>query len=414
VSSNTGRVTGDDARDTARVGPAATEAEAEPAARDALAYPGRVAILGGGQLARMTAEAAARLGLEVAILEREPDSPAARMAARALVGTWDDREALRALAEGALAVTLENEFVDAAGLAWLAEQGVPVFPTARTLALVQDKLEQKRFMERAGVPVPALRAVEGAADVERAGAEWGWPVVLKARRNGYDGYGNATLNGPEDIARELDRLGWPARGLLVERWVPFERELAVMVARGRGGACAVYPVVETVQRNHICHVVRAPAEVPAEVGAHAARVARQAVEAIAGIGVFGVELFLTEEGGVIYNEIAPRPHNSGHYTIEGCQTSQFENHLRAVLGLPLGETALVAPAAVMVNLLGMRAGPARAEGLAAALAVPGAHVHIYGKAASRVGRKMGHVTALGASLAEAEARARRAADAIVL
>jgi 5-(carboxyamino)imidazole ribonucleotide synthase len=385
---------------------------AAPAARDALPYPAQVAILGGGQLARMTAEAAAGLGLEVAILERAPDSPAARIAARSLVGAWDDRGALAALAAGALVVTLENEFVDAVSLAWLEEQGAPVFPTAHTLSLVQDKLEQKRLMAAAGLPVPPFRAVASSADIEHAAAEWGWPVVLKARRDGYDGYGNATLRAAADIEPALRRLGWPERALLVESWVEFERELAVMVARGRGGATVVYPVVETVQRDHICHVVRAPAPVAAEVAARAAAIARAAVGACGGIGVFGVELFLGADGQVVYNEIAPRPHNSGHYTIEACQTSQFENHLRAVLGLPLGDPALVTPAAVMVNLLGTRDAPARAEGLATALAVPGAQVHLYGKTMSRVGRKMGHVTALGTTLAEAEERARRAAETI--
>ncbi len=358
--------------------------DAEPAARDVLPCPAQIAILGGGQLARMTAEAAARLGIEVAILEREPGSPAGRIAAREVIGAWDDRAALAALAEGALVVTLENEFVDAGGLAWLEERGVPVFPAARTLALVQDKLEQKRFMAAAGVPVPPFRAVETRADVERAAVEWGWPLVLKARRDGYDGYGNATLRGPDDVDPACRRLRWPARALLVEAWVPFERELAVMVARGRGGNCVVYPVVETIQRDHICHVVRAPAPVAAAAEERAAEIARRAVAAIGGIGVFGVELFLAEDGRVLYNEIAPRPHNSGHYTIEACQTSQFENHLRAVLGLPLGGAALVAPAAVMVNLLGAREGAARAEGLAAALAVPGAHFHLYGPIALSV------------------------------
>jgi 5-(carboxyamino)imidazole ribonucleotide synthase len=385
---------------------------AEPAARDAIPYPAQVAILGGGQLARMTAEAAARLGIEVAILEREPGSPAARIAAREVVGAWDDRAALARLAQSALAVTLENEFVDAAGLAWLEAHGAPVFPTARTLARVQDKLEQKRFMAAAGVPVPAFRAVAAAGDVERAAAEWGWPVVLKARRDGYDGYGNATVHEPEAIVPACQRLGWPSRALLVEAWVPFERELAVMVARGREGVYAIYPVAETVQQNHICHIVRAPAAVSAEVAERAADLARRAVAAIEGIGVFGVELFLTADGQVLFNEIAPRPHNSGHFTIEACQTSQFENHLRAVLGLPLGAPALVTPAAVMVNLLGGRTGPAVAAGLASALAMPGVHVHLYGKVASRVGRKMGHVTALGDTLAEAEERARQAAETI--
>src|SRR5579883_2300965 len=287
---------------------------AEPAPRAALSYPALVAILGGGQLARMTAEAAARLGIEVAILEREPNSPAARMAARSLVGAWDDYAQLPALE-------------------WLAAQGVPVLPAGRTLALVQDKLEQKRFMQAAGIPMPLFAEVSERNDILRAGEEWGWPLVLKARRNGYDGYGNATLRSPDDIAPACERLGWPERALLVEAWVPFERELAVMVARGAGGACAVYPVVETVQRNHICHIVRAPAPVAAAVAERAAAIARRAVEAIGGIGVFGIELFETAAGDVLYNEIAPRPHNSGHYTIEGCVTSQFENHLRAVLGL---------------------------------------------------------------------------------
>ena len=177
---------------------------------------------------------------------------------------------------------------------------------------------------------------------------------------------------------------------------------------------AVYPVVETVQRNHICHIVRAPAPGEAAVIARAASVARRAVEAIDGVGVFGVELFELADGEVLYNEIAPRPHNSGHYTIEGCVTSQFENHARAVLGLPLGSTAMTAPAAVMVNTLGVRNGPAEARGMARALAIPGAHVHVYGKLASRVGRKMGHVTALGATIEEAEATARSAADALDL
>ena len=386
----------------------------EPAPRDALAYPALVGILGGGQLARMTAEAAARLGAEVAVLEREPGSPAARIAAREVVGGWSDHTRLAELAAGTLVVTLENEFVDVEALAWLHGQGVPVFPTAQTLALVQDKLDQKRLMRSVGVPVPDFAAVATPDDVHMAGQSWGWPLVLKARRNGYDGYGNATVRAPEDVAAACARLGFPARELLVEAWVPFVRELAVMVARGRGGEVVVYPVVETIQREHICHVVRAPAAVAPAVAERASEIARLAVETIAGIGVFGVEVFETADGRVLYNEIAPRPHNSGHYTIEGCATSQFENHLRAVLGLPLGSAQMLAPAAVMVNLLGTRDGPARADGLAEALALTGAHIHIYGKLASRRGRKMGHVTALGATVGEAEALARAAAELLRL
>jgi 5-(carboxyamino)imidazole ribonucleotide synthase len=187
-----------------------------------------------------------------------------------------------------------------------------------------------------------------------------------------------------------------------------------MVARGRDGSAVVYPVVETVQQNHICHIVRAPAAIPEAVAELAAGIARRAVDAIDGIGVFGVEIFETPQGTALYNEIAPRPHNSGHYTIEACATSQFENHLRAVLGLPLGSPSMATPAAVMVNLLGTRNGPARVDGLAEALTVEGTTVHIYGKLEARLGRKMGHVTALGPKVAEAEARALTAAAALTI
>ena len=388
-------------------------ASSEPL-RASLRYPALLGILGGGQLARMMAEAASQLGVEVAILEKEAGSPAGRIAAREVVGGWLDLDRLAALAEGTLAVTLENEFVDIAALQWLEAHGVAVYPSAHTLALIQDKYEQKRFMRAAGIPTADFAPVSAVEDVTRAAAEWGWPLLLKGRRNSYDGYGNATLHGPDDIAPACERLGFPARTLYVERWAPFTRELAVMVARGRDGAVVIYPTVATVQRNHICHIVRAPAPGTAEAAQRAAQFAQRAVEAIDGVGVFGVELFELGDGAVLYNEIAPRPHNTGHYSIEGCVTSQFENAVRAALGLPLGSAAMVAPAAVMVNTLGVRDGPAEARGMAQALAIPGAHVHVYGKLASRMGRKMGHVTALGASVAEAEAIARAAADALDL
>jgi 5-(carboxyamino)imidazole ribonucleotide synthase len=374
----------------------------------------RVGILGGGQLAQMTLQAAIALGIEVAIFEREVDSPAGRLTQREVVGAWDDPALRRAFAAHCDVVTLESEFVDPAVMAAFVAAGTPVRPGPATLALVGDKLRQKEHLAAAGgVPLPRFRAVAAPDDVLRAGEEWGWPVVLKARRLGYDGYGNATVRGPEEVAAAWARLGAPERELLVEAFVPFARELAVMVARAPGGAVAVYPVVETVQQNHICHVVRAPAAVAPDTAARAAEVARRAVEAVDAVGVVGVELFELADGGLLYNELAPRPHNSGHYTIEGCVTSQFENHLRAILDLPLGDTALVAPAAVMVNVLGRTDGPGEPRGLADALAVPGAHPHLYGKRRSRPGRKMGHVTALGPTVADAEAAARRAAEAIV-
>ena len=378
----------------------------------------RVGILGGGQLARMTIAAAIGLGVDVAIFEREADSPAGRLTTHEIVGPWEDPQLQARFAALCDVITLESEFVDPAILEALAALGVPVRPGAATLSLVGDKLHQKETFAAHDLPLPAFRAVETPEDALRAGEEWGWPIVLKARRLSYDGYGNAVVRDPAALAAAWDRLGAPDRAVYTEAWVPFRRELAVIVARSASGEIVTYPVVETIQavKAQICRIVRAPAAVTPETAAQATAIARQAVEAVAGIGVVGVELFERADGTILLNEIAPRPHNSGHYTIEGCVTSQFENHLRAVLDLPLGATALVAPAAVMVNVFGERAAPLdpTPRGLPEALAIPGAHVHLYGKQQSRPGRKMGHVTALGPNVATAEEIASRAAALISL
>lgn len=374
----------------------------------------RLGILGGGQLARMTLQAAIGLGIDTVIVSEAPDSPAGRVARREIVGDIGTAPVQAALIDSADVITLENEFIDAAILERLAERGATVRPGGATLRLVQDKLIQKQTLAAQGLPVPAFRAVETPDDLRRAAAEWGWPLVLKARRNGYDGYGNATLRSADDIQAALARLGWPQRALFVEQGIAFTRELAVLIARRSDGVTAVYPVVETLQRNHICHVVRAPAAIPIALAERATAIARAAVEAVGGVGITAVELFQVGEETILINELAPRPHNSGHYSIEACVTSQFENHVRAVLGLPLGATALRAPAAVMVNLLGERDGTTTPRGLDQALALPDTHLHLYGKREVRRGRKMGHVTALADDLATAEQRARAAADAIRL
>ncbi|PJF21844.1 MAG: 5-(carboxyamino)imidazole ribonucleotide synthase [Phototrophicales bacterium] len=374
----------------------------------------RLGILGGGQLAQMTIQAAISLGVETAIFERFADSPASRLTHHTIVGDWQDRHALEQFAKLCDVITLENEFVDASVLQKLVELGVPVYPTAETLAQVQDKLIQKTTMQQAGIPVPRFCGVETPDDVVTAAAEIGYPLLLKARRDGYDGYGNVTIHSPQDIPAAWEKLTAKGRKLLIEAFVPFVRELAVMVVRGRNGETQVYPLVETIQHNHVCHVVRAPAHVSSIVADKAADIALKAVEAIDGVGVFGVELFELENGDVVYNEIAPRPHNSGHYTIEACITSQFENHIRAVMGWHLGITDLVKPAAVMVNILGTKQGDVPADIVVPALEIPGAHVHLYGKKQVRPGRKMGHVTLIGNDIPNLEKLARQAVDVIGL
>jgi 5-(carboxyamino)imidazole ribonucleotide synthase len=352
-------------------------------------------ILGGGQLARMTAQAAQRLGVRVAILDAAPGSPAAQVTPLEFVGRWQDVQAVRRFAEACDVVTLENEFIDAEVLAGLEAGGKPVHPGAAALAHIQDKLVQKQVLAKAGLAVAPFAAVAEAADALACGREFGYPFLLKARRNAYDGYGNRTVRAPEEIGPAMAELGYPARTLYAERHVPFRAELATLVVRGHDGDTRTYPLVESRQEHHICKWVLAPAPVDGRIRDQAAQLARAAVETVGAVGIVGVELFLGPEDAVLINELAPRPHNTGHYSIEACATSQFENHVRAVLGWPLGDPNLIVPAAAMVNLLGRRDGPARLDGVPAALGHGRAKLHLYGKAESRIGRKLGHVTVVG-------------------
>jgi 5-(carboxyamino)imidazole ribonucleotide synthase len=375
-------------------------------------------ILGGGQLGRMTLQAASRLGVDVVIAERFPQSPAARLTSQSIVfhNGWDDPHALDELARLAPVITLENEFVDWRVLQSLEERGARVWPSPSCIGVVQDKLLQKQALARAELPVPAFVEIADPAALVRAADEIGWPLMLKARRDGYDGRGNLLVRNASEAEPACRRLGWPDRALYAEAFLDFERELASLVVRGRDGETVQYPVVETRQdpRLHICREVLAPAEIPEAAAQQAAAIARGAVEAVGGVGAFGVELFLLPEGQVVINELAPRPHNSAHYSIEGCWTSQFENHVRAVVGLPLGDPSLRSPAAAMVNLLGSGSAPLDQSSLRDALAEPHVYVHLYGKSETRPGRKMGHVTAVGASVSQALATARAAADRIRL
>ena len=372
----------------------------------------RIGIVGGGQLAKMTAQAAHPLGCSVRVLERQPEFPADLCDTDTVLGDWDDPAVLGVLATDVDVVTLENELVDAGALEAVAARGALVLPSPATIHVTPDKLLQKRRLAAAGLPVPAFRDAPTRAALDAAAADLGLPVVVKRRRGGYDGRGNATARDAAGLDRAWERLGADARGLYVEVFVPFVAEAAAIVVRGRDGGVVSYPVVETVNADHVCREVVAPGRFDPALAARAADVARAAVAAVDGVGAFGVEMFVGRDGEVLVNELAPRVHNTGHYTIEGCTCSQFENHLRAVLGWPLGSTAMRAPAAAMVNLLGAGPGTGEPHGLARALAVEGAHVHVYGKTRSERGRKMGHVTALGATPEAALATAREAAGRI--
>jgi 5-(carboxyamino)imidazole ribonucleotide synthase len=369
-----------------------------------------VGIVGAGQLARMMMQAAIPLGIRISVMAAHEDEAAAQIIPDVVLGSPDNRDDLVAFARRHRVVTFDHELVAPDALTAAVDAGACLRPGPGTLAYAQNKRFQRERLGQLGFPVPPFRLAQTAAEVEAFAADHGWPVVIKTPRGGYDGRGVWVIDRSVAAADLLTKLGAARQPVLVERHVPIERELAVLVARRPTGEIAVYPVVETVQLDGICHEVIAPAPITADQSDAAGDLARRLAEAINLTGIMAVELFL-HEGQITINELATRPHNSGHFSIEGCVTSQFEQHLRAILDLPLGSTALTAPVAVMANVLGPSSGDDPRDSLAAALAVPGAHVHLYGKAA-RPGRKLGHVTALGSDLSSTRARAWQAVDAL--
>ena len=370
-----------------------------------------VGMVGGGQLARMTHQAAIALGQSLRVLATSPDDGAAMVAADAQVGSHLDLEALRAFADGCDVVTFDHEHVPGPLIRALAADGIPVRPGAEALHFAQDKRAMRERLAALGAPVPAWRYVRALDDLTRFAEETaGWPVIAKTPRGGYDGRGVWLLDDPGEAA---DLIATGAE-VIVEERVPLRRELSAVVARSPWGQVASYPVVETVQSEGICVEVLAPAPgLDPEVAVEAQGLAIRIATALDVVGVLAVELFERDgDGALLVNELAMRPHNSGHWTIEGARTSQFEQHLRAVLDYPLGQTTMTAPVVAMANVLGGQSSgdemgiDERLHHLFAA--DPGAKVHLYGKDV-RPGRKIGHVTVLGADLDHVRARAARAA-----
>jgi 5-(carboxyamino)imidazole ribonucleotide synthase len=345
-----------------------------------------IGIVGGGQLGRMTAMAAARLGYRCHILTPEPDSPAAQVAAGVTLGEYEDPAALRDFAAHADVVTFEFENVSAEGLDLLASLR-PVRPAPSVLRISQDRIAEKSFLNAAGVATAPWREVATLAALEAAVAELGLPAILKTTRLGYDGKGQAMLRAPADLAPAFARL--QPHPLILEGFVDFACEVSVVVARGADGGIAAFDTVENRHRDHILDLTLAPARIPSETAAAADAVARLVAERLDLVGLLAVEMFVAADGRVVANEIAPRPHNSGHWTIDACPASQFEMHVRAVAGLTL-PPAIRHSDAAMKNLVG----PEETAQWPEILASPGLIPHLYGKAEARPGRKMGHVTRL--------------------
>jgi 5-(carboxyamino)imidazole ribonucleotide synthase len=364
-----------------------------------------VAVVGGGQLARMTQQAAVALGVPLRLLAEGPQVSAAQVVPDTVVGDYRDLATLREVTSGCDVVTFDHEHVPTEHLHALEADGVACRPGPDALVHAQDKAVMRVRLDKLDIPAPRHRPVDTRADVERFADEAGWPVVLKATRGGYDGKGVWVVSSPAEATPVLES----GIGLMVEERVDFVRELAIMVARSPSGQCALYPVVESVQVDGICTEVVAPAPgLSDDLAAQAQDIALRVVADLGVVGVMAVELFETRDGRVLVNELAMRPHNSGHWSIDGAVTSQFENHLRAVLDLPLGSPAARAAWTVMVNILGGDVGELY-DGYPHVFARdPALRVHLYGKEV-RPGRKVGHVTAYGDDLDDVRERARHAA-----
>jgi 5-(carboxyamino)imidazole ribonucleotide synthase len=365
-----------------------------------------IGIVGGGQLARMLTLAALPLGFRVVVLNPSPNSPAAQAGATEIIAGLYDSGALQQLAAQADFITIEIEHLDAATLQQIAELDKPVHPAPQTIQLIQDKYRQKEFLAAANIPIAPFAPVASYANALETWKRFNRKMIIKTRHGAYDGRGNMVVTSEASLKKALEQFA--GKALYAEQIIPFKKELAVMVARNSTGEVRAYPVVETIHERNICLEVCAPADITKAEERRALAAALDVAKRLKGAGMFGVELFLTKDGEILVNEIAPRVHNSGHYTMDACQISQFEQHIRAVTGLPLGSTDLLTPAAVMINILGERDGPTNLRGLDEALAVPHTSVHLYGKSPTKIDRKMGHITATGGTLTQAKTRAQKA------
>jgi 5-(carboxyamino)imidazole ribonucleotide synthase len=367
-----------------------------------------IGVMGGGQLGRMFAIAARPMGYRVHTFSPDKDGPTAQFSDDATAASYHDEEAVTKFAREIDVLTFEFENIPAATIEWASRDQI-VRPRGEVLLITQNRLREKEFLSGSGFPVAPFRRVANARDLTSAIKAIGLPAILKGAAFGYDGKGQQRIDPGTNLADV-----WKGRGdevCVLESVIDFEKEISVIVARGPDGAIAVFPVCENIHRNHILDVTLAPARIDRRIATAACELAGAVAVRLDLVGLLAVEMFLQPDGGLIINELAPRPHNSGHWTIEGCVTSQFEQHVRAVCGLPLGATTLLRPSA-MVNLLGdvWSGGDPNWTG---ALAEPNVHLHLYGKRQPRPGRKMGHLTAVGPTVDAAAASALRARDLLM-
>ena len=367
----------------------------------------RIGIVGGGQLGKMMILEDKRLGYYVAVLDPTQDCPAHSICDHHIVASFSDPKGYHELSGRTDVITYEFEHINAEVLETLEKEGRLVYPSVSALKTIQNKYSQKAALRAGAIPVPRFAKVSTAEDIrEFAKSEsLGYPLMLKTTTGGYDGKGNAVIKTEADVKEALDKLGGGEKELMLEEYITFEKEISIIACRGTDGERVVYPVAENRHVNSILDMTIVPAGIDERIGEKASAIAGEVMRVFEGVGAFCIEMFVTESGDICVNEVAPRPHNSGHYTIEACFANQFENHIRAIVGLPFGDTSLKTPAA-MVNLLGESDGAAKLLGLEEAYKDPNVHVHLYGKKESKTGRKMGHYTVVGDTVDSVVERAR--------
>jgi len=373
----------------------------------AIKRPIRVGIIGGGQLGKMIAHEARRMSLKVIVLDPTEGCPASGIADEQIVADFKDERAIMRLAGKSDVLTYEIELANSTALKDLEARTYPVRPAPETLHIVQNKFRQKSFLRQHKIDVADFERVRSEDHLYQLCDNFGFPVMLKACENSYDGRGNFLITSREQVRDAFNYFS--EKELMVEKFVPFIKEISIMVARNPSGEVASFPVAENIHKNGILDTSIVPAGINQEVELKAKSIAEMTMEVLKGAGIFGIEMFVTKKADVLINEIAPRPHNSGHYTNEACSVSQFEQHLRAVLDLPLSKPELLCPA-VMVNILGNKhsTGSYTIKGLRRLLSVPGVKLYVYGKKTSKPGRKLGHFTATGRTVEEALMRAANA------
>jgi len=363
----------------------------------------KIGIIGGGQLGKIMSQEAKKMGFHVTILDPTFNCPAAQVSDKHIMGGFYDKEKLEQLVQETDVTTFELEHIDTSILKKLYDHGYNIHPSPYVMELIQNKYEQKKLLDKKGIPVPSYKNVVNDEDL----ASFGFPVIQKVKMGGYDGKGVQMLKSEADLEIAIKTESF------IEELVDIDKELAVIVARNMEGKIKCYPVVEMLfdERVNICDSVMAPARISKEIEEKSLEISIKSIEALYGVGIFGVELFLTKKGEVLVNEIAPRPHNSGHYTVEACATSQFEQIIRAVTNLPLGSTKLISPS-VMVNLLGEEGyeGEPFIDGIHDALEIPELSFHFYGKSFTKPFRKMGHITVLDDDIEKALEKAMKAKD----